>query len=64
MGRPSTKWGSSGDIPIPADYDGNGSHDITIFRPSNGRWCTMGSPSIARGNGVGYSPCFTSQLVS
>ncbi|MCP4214951.1 MAG: hypothetical protein GY765_09850 [bacterium] len=31
------------------DYDGNGSADIAVFRPSNGRWCIMGNPSTAWG---------------
>ncbi len=31
-------WGIAGDIPIPADYDGDNKADITVWRPFDGNW--------------------------
>ena len=38
-------WGVSDDIPVPADFDGNGGSDIAIFRPSTGDWYILRSPT-------------------
>jgi len=30
-----------------ADFDGDGDTDVSVFRPSNGRWYMMGQPSVS-----------------
>ena len=35
-------YGSSGDIPVPADYDGDLADEIGIFRGAFGLWAIRG----------------------
>jgi hypothetical protein len=48
------QWGVAGDIPmVPADIDGDGKPDLTVWRPSTGVWYTLKS-SCSYTCGVAY----------
>jgi subtilisin family serine protease len=40
---PNVQLGASGDIPVPADFDGDGKVDPAVYRPSTGQWFVLGS---------------------
>ena len=39
----AAQFGVAEDLPTPADYDGDGRADISVFRPSNGTWYRLNS---------------------
>jgi hypothetical protein len=42
-GVQTVHWGQNGDIPAPADYDGDEVTDFAVFRPSDGNWHVLQS---------------------
>jgi outer membrane protein assembly factor BamB len=42
---PAIQWGEGqfGDVPVPADYDGDGRADIAVWRPGDGNWYVIDS---------------------
>lgn len=42
-------YGTSGDVPVPGDYDGDGVAEIAVFRPVDGTWRVRGSQPVRYG---------------
>jgi hypothetical protein len=40
-GTSSVQWGIPGDIPLKADFDGDGRPDMVVYRPSEGMWYVL-----------------------
>lgn len=48
-GITTVAWGGAGDVPVPGDYNGNGSIDTAVFRPSTGVWYVRGGVTVGWG---------------
>ena len=49
------QFGDPGDVPVPADYNGDGLADIAVYRPSAGRWFVRNLLTVGFG-GSDYVP--------
>jgi hypothetical protein len=48
-GVATVQWGRSGDVPVPGDYNHDGTTDLAVWRPSNGTWLVRGVASVLLG---------------
>lgn len=49
LGAVPITFGRAGDLPVPADYDGDGSIDLAVFRQSSGSWHIRGGATVTFG---------------
>ena len=48
----AVQWGLPEDLPVAGDFDGDGKTDLTVFRPTTGRWFVRFSSSNYDDRGV------------
>jgi Tol biopolymer transport system component len=48
-------WGTSGDVPAPGDFDGDGRADVAVYRPATGAWYVLQSGGGVRTVGFGLN---------
>jgi hypothetical protein len=49
----NVQFGALGDIPVPADYDGDRRADLAVYRPSTGQWLIQGSATGVQARAFG-----------
>ena len=49
-GQATVQWGMPGDIPVPGDYNGDGTTDVAVYRPSTGTWYVQDQGAVAWGH--------------
>ncbi len=49
LSGPNVKWGLTGDVAVPADYNGDGTDDVAVFRPSTGNWLVRNGVALQWG---------------
>ena len=45
----SRRFGTRGDIPVPGDWNGDGTVELSVFRPATGTWFRPGLPAVQLG---------------
>ena len=60
-GLGAVRWGEDGDIPVPADYNGDGRAEMAVFRPSTGAWWIPGLGAVRWGED-GDIPAYNAQV--
>jgi hypothetical protein len=55
------QWGLPGDLPLTADFDGDGRADIAVYRPSTGEWFIRYSASAYDSTTPGHFQWGTSE---
>ena|SRR5215468_6267497 len=54
------QFGLSDDIPVSGDFDSDGKDDLSVFKPSDGKWFSLrgsnGIPLIVQWGMDGYEP--------
>ena len=50
-------WGSSTDVPVPGDYNGDGKTEVAVFTPGEySLWWVVGQPSFEMWGTIGDIP--------